>query len=197
MTLNKPLRLASARAWQKLGRNRCASTAAYPLSHRVSSSRRVTINVERDQGECFTIYIVVNVPCHHINSTSISCTHRSDVLRYISSTGAFTPPITRSGKTARSRLNNLSNRCPTSRSRQHNFRHFRSCRIILVRWQRNCSQNTDNRNNDHQFDQSETLLNFFHNNLQIILGTSVTPITENHFCAQGDMQRACQKAGKL
>ncbi len=41
---------------------------------------------------------------------------------------------------------------------RHTFRHLRTNHIILIRRNRDCRQNTNNRHHDHQFDQGETLL---------------------------------------
>lgn len=45
---------------------------------------------------------------------------------------------------------------------QYSFTNTAANCVILVRRQRHCGQNTDNRNDDHQFNQRKTLLDFFH-----------------------------------
>ena len=42
--------------------------------------------------------------------------------------------------------------------RQHQLGHFSPYRVILIGWQRNGSQDTDDRNNDHQLDEGKALL---------------------------------------
>ena len=44
----------------------------------------------------------------------------------------------------------------------HGFRHLGTHRVVLVSRQSHSSQDTDDRHNDHQFDQGETLLNTLH-----------------------------------
>lgn len=52
-----------------------------------------------------------------------------------------------------------------TRGQRQTFRDTRTHCVVLVSWQRDSSQNTDDRNHDHQFDQGETLLNhLFHEN---------------------------------
>ena len=50
------------------------------------------------------------------------------------------------------------------RGGQHDFRHARLDGVVLVGGQRDGGQDTDDRHDDHQFDQGETFLDGFHFN---------------------------------
>ena len=49
-----------------------------------------------------------------------------------------------------------------TRGQRQTFRNTRTNRVILISGQRNGGQNTNNRHDDHQFDEGETFLHCFH-----------------------------------
>ncbi len=65
----------------------------------------------------------------------------------------------RPSRTERCTVRCILRNCSLSRSRQADtISYLRPHRVILISRQSHSSQNTDNRHNDHQFDQGETLL---------------------------------------
>jgi len=90
---------------------------------------------------------------------------RIDILRDATARFAAAPVVHCNGHPVRTGLIDFRYRRPALAGRQNRFRHARTDGVVLIRRQRDRRQDADDRNDDHQFDQCETLLNTLHSQL--------------------------------
>ncbi|SDD08577.1 hypothetical protein SAMN05192589_104251 [Paracidovorax valerianellae] len=96
-----------------------------------------------------------NAICAGLNCVNVFCRTRSGCFSSI----CFAAPSISNTKLITSHALNLFRDGGTAlRRSQHHFRHLCLFRVILISRQSHSSQNTDNRHNDHQFNQGKTLL---------------------------------------
>lgn len=147
--------------------SRCATTPC--LNSFFSAADKIGINRsrshafirERCQRQDDISTQLRNTLSRHKNLTIIGCMK----LCYILSQGGitFTTPKTVSRRSSRqTSLRNLSNGGAALRCSHQDFRDAGTSRVILISRQRNGGQNTNNRHDDHQFDEGETFLHCFH-----------------------------------
>ena len=161
---NQPL--TTARTGQEFRRQPITRTGTtLPYSHGLSnigrghdcSTSRIRVWNQLDR---FVINGgIIKTSCGHRNNTCIADRNRLHILCGLACRFAA-PSI--SSRQHRARLINFGDRSATSGGSQNDFRHLGSLGVILIRRQRHGSQNADDRHDDHQFDQRETLLNSLH-----------------------------------
>ncbi len=165
----------TARSGQELRNSLvCVEWAAYPPSNIFSHlcrrcagwGGRVKCLCAWLQNNDFSIYIIsVNIVDSDSDGSICGCGDGFYIFAWCC--GCFTAPCTGCRESC-GRLHDFGNRCTASRCSQNDFRNFGALCVILICRQSHSSQNTNNRHNDHQFDQGETLLDrTLHNKLLV------------------------------
>ena len=95
------------------------------------------------------------------DNTGCSCTTHSSYVTNCGSNGVYS--LTCIGRQCTAVVRNIfTHRGLCGTCNHDSFGHARANRVILIRWQRDSRQNTNNRDNDHQFNEGKALLNLTH-----------------------------------
>lgn len=158
---------AAARTRQVLGVDSSSSRAwaANPLedllcSRRIRKGRRVVLIRRHDDRLARSALQTCVSAGSDSDHAILGGSNGLNILRCGSSSGArFASPLVscREGS-CRIRLDDFRDASAALRSSQNCFRNFGADRVILICRQCHSSQDTNDRHNDHQFDQGETLL---------------------------------------
>ncbi len=116
-----------------------------------------------------------NISCLNGDYTLFASGDLINVLRdWTGSVFTTSKAICSCGSGSKPGLRCLRNCGAASRGCKYDFRYFRPSGVILISRQRHSSQNTDNRHNDHQFNQGKT---FLHLSFHVFLLESVQALS--------------------
>ena len=131
------------------------------------------INIFTQLADVLSLYVncTIHSSCNCFNILGRSC---------ICSTGLTTTKAISSSRSSRQTGLRSFGNCGTALgSSQYNFRYFGACSVVLVSWQGDSGQDTDNCYNDHQFDQGETFLDCFH-----LINSSLKSVVNKNVCCK-------------